>query len=91
MAGNGDGASFGSNGWLKASATNVGKGAKIQRDEGFLYKGVRLFIDSSRPAFLGKVYVTCRSIPDEFGVNKDYGPVEVTLAANHWQEVLIPG
>jgi hypothetical protein len=75
------GASFGSDNWLKARASSNGKGAKITRQDGFQFVGLRVFTDTSNPAFLHEVDVTWRTTDDA-----TYGPFLIDLA-DGWLEV----
>ncbi len=52
----------GSDNWLKARAADVGKGAKITNQDGFLFDSMKLFTDYDRPAFIDRVAVTYRTI-----------------------------
>ncbi len=48
--------------WLKARAADVGKGAKITNQDGFLFESMRLYTDEDHPAFLDVVRVTYRTV-----------------------------
>ena len=58
-----DGAPQSEENWLKARASNEGKGAKITNEDGFIFKSVALYTRSSS-AFLSQVNVTWRTIDD---------------------------
>jgi len=51
----------GSRNWFKARAADVGKGAKITRQEGFVFASMKLYTDD-RPPFLDRVRVTYRTL-----------------------------
>lgn len=73
----------GSDNWLKARASGVGKGAKITNQSGFVFRSVRLFTRdrASFPAFREQITVTMRDID---GIDTS---VVVDLEVETWIEV----
>jgi len=73
----------GSENWLRARASGVGKGAKITKLDGFVFRSMMLFTRdrTSYPAFVEEITVTTRDINDV-----DVSTV-VSLQAETWIEV----
>jgi hypothetical protein len=72
----------GSGNWMKARAADVGKGAKITNQNGFVFKSMKLFTDTDRSAFLDEVAITYRTID-----NVTSSRQIVTLQDDQWISV----
>ncbi len=82
VSANGIAGSGGSDNWLKARASGVGKGAKITNQNGFYLKSFDVFTDEDNPAFLDEVTVTWRAVDN----TTSEGQV-VDLIADTWTTV----
>jgi hypothetical protein len=71
--------------WMRARSANQGKGAKITKLDGFVFRSMQLYTHdpAERPAFVDEVIVTARTAADP---SVDIS-TPVSLQANTWIEV----
>lgn len=70
-----------SDNWLKARASDEGKGAKITRANGFVFQSMMLYTDD-RPSFLSEVKITYRTLDDVTSQG-----TTIQLLPNRWVQV----